>query len=403
MTQRILHIIDSFESGGTERQAIQLVRLLHESKQCELYLACLQNNGPLRSQADQLGLAEIVEYPLTSLYDSNFVKQINQLRRYLIEHKIDVVHTHCFYTNIFGMTAGALAHTSARITYKGETDFRTAAQKRAERVAFRLSHRVIANSEAVRARLISEGVSAAKVVRHYNGLDMDRVMVTENPTRNQILTSFGLPTWPGRKFVTIVANLRHAVKDIPMFLRAAARIRALVPEATFIVAGEGELELDLKALAVQLGIASDVFFIGRCDRIAELLFISDICALSSKAEGFSNSILEYMAAARPVVATGVGGAGEAIVEGETGFIVSSSDDEAMAARIIELLRDPERARAMGAQGRRRVQECFSTQKHLANTLDLYSQLLDPKSAVSDAHVPALTTGAKSSPSSAQLL
>ena len=165
-----------------------------------------------------------------------------------------------------------------------------------------------------------------------------------------------------------------------MFLRAAARVRQAVPDAGFILAGEGELMPQLRAVATQLGIAADVFFIGRCDRIADLLFISDVCALSSKAEGFSNSILEYMAAARPVVATAVGGAREAIIEDETGYIVASGDDEQMAARIIELLRDPQRARAMGEKGKQRVAEEFSTSRHLANTLALYSELLEQKSA-----------------------
>ena len=388
MKPKVLHMIDSFESGGTERQAIQLVRLLQQSGECEVHLACLQNKGLLRGEADGLGLGEIVEYPLTSFYDANFVRQLNRLRHYLIEHEIDVVHTHCFYTNIFGMTAAALAQIPARITYKGETDFRTSMQKRAERVAFRLSHRVVANSEAVRARLISDGVAAEKIVRHYNGLDMRRVTVNGNENRDEILKGFDLPVSPARKLVTIVANLRHAVKDIPMFLRAAARVRAAVPEAGFIIAGEGELMAGLRDMAAQLGIASDVFFIGRCDRIAELLFISDVCALSSTAEGFSNSILEYMAAARPVVATDVGGAREAIVEGETGFIVASGDDETMAARIVELLRDPQRARVLGEQGSRRVDELFSTQRHLANTLDLYAELLRNSSTAEGTEVDA---------------
>ena len=380
MKPRVLHLIDSFESGGTERQTIQLVRLLHESGQCEVRLGCLQNKGLLRAPADALGLGEIAEYPLTSFYDLNFAKQVQRLRRYLTAEKIDVIHTHCFYTNIFGMTAGALAGTPARITYKGETDFRTSMQKRMERVAFRLSHRVVANSEAVRERLISEGVPAQKVVQQYNGLDMSRVTVAANTGREQILRTLGLPETPARSFVTIVANLQHPVKDHPMFLRAAARVRQEVPDAAFILAGEGELMPQLRAMAAQLGIAADVFFIGRCDRIAELLFISDVCALSSKAEGFSNSMLEYMAAARPVVATDVGGAREAIIEDETGYIVASGDDEQMAARIIGLLRDPQRAHAMGEKGKQRVTEKFSTSRHLANTLALYSELLKRKSA-----------------------
>jgi L-malate glycosyltransferase len=108
MTPKVLHLIDSFESGGTERQAIQLVRLLHESGQCEVRLACLQNEGLLRAQADSLGLGEIAEYPLTSFYDLNFLQQIHRLRQYLTANRIDVVHAHCFYTNVFGMAAATL-------------------------------------------------------------------------------------------------------------------------------------------------------------------------------------------------------------------------------------------------------------------------------------------------------
>ncbi len=105
-----------------------------------------------------------------------------------------------------------------------------------------------------------------------------------------------------------------------------------------------------------------------------------MCALSSTAEGFSNAILEYMAAARPVVVTDVGGAREAVIEGETGYVVSAGDDQQMAGRIIELLRDPNRARAMGERGRATVVERFSCERHLANTLDLYFEVLGRSNA-----------------------
>ena len=370
----VLHIIDSFEQGGTERQALQLVRLLPASGLCQVRLACLQNRGVLRAEADRLNLGEIPEYPLTSFYDLNFIKQVRSLARFLKENKIDVVHTHCFYTNIFGMIAATLARVPVRVAYKGETDgFRTSKQKWVERAAFRLVHRVVANSEAVRRQLIGEGVPPAKVAVHYNGLDFERVRVDPGLHRKDALELLGLP--PNQRFVTIVANLRHPVKDHPMFLRAAARVRQAVPDAGFVIAGEGELMPSLRELANQLGLANDVFFIGRCERVAELLFASDVCVLSSRAEGFSNAILEYMAAARPVVVTDVGGAREAVVEGETGYIVPAGDEEGMAARIIDLLRDPQAAAAMGERGERRVKENFSGARHVANTIDLYSEIL----------------------------
>ena len=377
MKPNVLFIIDSFEQGGSERQALQLLRQLHESGQVRVRLACLQDRGSLKKEAEQLGLGEIHEYPLTSFYDLNFVKQLGRLVSYVKENKIDVVHTHCFYTNIFGMTGGFLAGVPARVTSKGETDgFRTPLQKRAERMSFILGHRVIANCLVVRDMLIREGVNPKRIIQHYNGLDLDRLRVSPDVSRDQALAKFGLPA--GRRFMTIVANLRNPVKDHPMFLRAAARVCATVPDAAFVVAGEGELMPSLREMAKQLGITDKVHFIGRCDDVATLLHASNIGVLSSKAEGFANAILEYMAAGLPVVATDVGGVREAIVEGETGYIVASGDDEQMAQRIIQILADDENARAMGVRGRRLVAEKFSSEHHLRNTLELYDELLSQR-------------------------
>jgi glycosyltransferase involved in cell wall biosynthesis len=376
MKPNVLFIIDSFEQGGSERQAMQLLRQLQASGRCRVHLACLQNRGSLRAEADQLGIGEIHEYALNSFYDFNFVRQLRRLVHFIKEKEIDVLHTHCFYTNIFGMTGAFLAGVRGRVTSKGETDgFRTPMQKRAERVAFRLSHRVIANCLVVQDQLIREGVSPAKIIQHYNGLDVERLKVRAGLRREEALAAFGLPQEPSRRYISIVANLRNPVKDHPTFLRAAARVRAAVPDAGFVIAGEGELMNDLRELAKQLGIQDDVFFIGRCDSVADLLFASDVGVLSSKAEGFANAILEYMAAGLPVVATDVGGAREAIAEGETGYVVASGDDEKMAERIIELLNDPERARIMGERGKLIVAEKFSCDRHLQNTLELYDELL----------------------------
>jgi len=379
MQPNVLFIIDSFEQGGSERQALQLLRQLHESGEVRMRLACLQDRGSLKADAEQLGIGEIHEYPLTSFYDLNFVKQLRRLVSYVKEHKIDVVHTHCFYTNIFGMTGGFLAGVPARVTSKGETDgFRTAMQKRAERMSFVLGHRVIANCLVVQDMLIREGVNPKRVIQHYNGLDLDRLKVSPDISRDEAIAKLGLPA--GRRFITIVANLRNPVKDHPMFLRAAARVRAAVPDAAFVIAGEGELMPSLRELAAGLGIAGDVHFIGRCDDVAMLLQASNVGALSSKAEGFANAILEYMAAGLPAVATAVGGVREAIVEGQTGYIVPSGDDEAMAARIIQVLADDDKARAMGSRGKAIVAEKFSSEHHLRNTLELYEELLTTRAA-----------------------
>ena len=372
----VLQFINSFHQGGSERQAVQLARLLAESKRHQLHIACLERRGVLLDEALRMNLPLIPEYPLTSFYDANAVRQLRRFAAYLREHRVEVVHTHDFYTNVFGMAAATLARVPVRVASRRETGgMRTRAQKKVERSVYKLAHAIVANAEAVRRGLVAEGVSDEKIVTVYNGLDLERLTAKSSGEPESALLQFNLPHGERRRFVTIVANLRHDVKDHPTFLRAARRVRAAVPDAAFVVAGEGELIDSLRSLAAELEIEHDVFFIGRCTAVAELLAASEVCVLSSRAEGFSNAILEYMAAARAVVATDVGGAREAIVEGETGFLVPAGDDEAMAERIIALLREPEKARLMGERGRLRVERKFSCAAQLENTLNLYERLL----------------------------
>jgi glycosyltransferase involved in cell wall biosynthesis len=375
MPRKVLQLVGSFNQGGSERQAVQLTRLLAESGRYRVRVACLDPSGVLRGEVERLKLGGIESYPLTSFYDRRFVAQLSRFATFLRAEGFALVQTHDFYSNVFGMVGAALARVPARVASKRETKgMRTPAQRRVELLAYRLAHAVVANAEAVRRQLVEDGVPARKVSVVYNGLDDERLRPPADFSREETLDSLGLPR--GRRLVTLVANLRHAVKDHPTFLRAARRVRSEVPEAAFVLAGEGELEASLRALASELGIADAVFFTGRCARVGELLAVSDVCVLSSAAEGFSNAILEYMAAGRPVVATDVGGAREAIVEGETGHLVPAGDDERMAARIRELLRDPERARAMGERGRRRVVQQFSCAAQLARTEALYEGLLE---------------------------
>jgi L-malate glycosyltransferase len=372
----VLLLLDSFDTGGAERQMLVLARLLQKSGRYGVHLACLTRTGELLKEAEQLRVGEIPEFPLTSFYDWNMVVQLRRFAAFLRERRISVVHTDGFYTNVFGMLGARLARVPARVGARVETGgWHSRTKHFIERSAFRLASVVHANSEAVKRVLVRDGVPVRKIAVVYYGLEMSRVTPPAGLTRAEALAIFGMPVEANRQLVTIIANMRHKVKDYPMFLRAAHRVREAVPAAMFALAGEGEMTDELRALARSMGLERDAFFLGRCDRIAELLFASDVCVLSSKAEGFSNSILEYMGAGRPVVATDVGGAAEVIIEGETGHVVASGDDETMAARIIALLRDEERARAMGERGRQIIKAMFSCEAQLEATERVYAQLL----------------------------
>jgi glycosyltransferase involved in cell wall biosynthesis len=373
----VLQLVGSFHQGGSEGQAIQLTRLLRSSDRYAVHLACLSPEGSLRTQVERMGVTNVPAFPLTSFYDHNAAKQLLRFVKLLRSRKIVVVQTHDFYTNVFGIVGAAVAGVKGRIAARRETSgVRTRAQAKAERFAYAFANAIVGNAEAVRATLISEGVDSRKIVTIHNGLDFSRIAVSPDLERAEMLSRLNLPD--GYRFVTIVANLRHPVKDHGTFLRAASEVLKAVPDAAFVLAGEGELLESMQKLAGELGLISRAFFIGRCEHINELLAVSDVCVLSSIAEGFSNAILEYMGAARPVVATDVGGAREAIRDGENGFIVPPKNPEAMAERIIRLLNDSDAASAMGRAGKRIIEEKFSLAAQLRQTEELYERLLSAR-------------------------
>lgn len=327
----------------------------------DVAIATLNRDGILLNETEAITDGEIAEFPLTSFYNANFVRQVRRCAKYLQENKIDIIHTHDFYTNVFGMAAATLARVRVRIASKRETGgMRSPAQAFVEKIAFGRAQVIVANSESTREYLGESVREKTHVI--YNGVDLTRFNGSSHSPN-------------GHKSIAMVANLRHDVKNIPMLLRAAKRVVAEVPTAKFVIAGEGELESQLKQTANEIGVAESVQFIGRCTDVPALLSTSNACVLTSRAEGFSNSILEYMAAGRPVVATNVGGARETIIDGETGYLVASDDDEAMAKRLIEILGDRKKADEMGKKGKRHITDNFSSDAQLEKTLWLYNELL----------------------------
>ena len=355
---------------------MQLARLLQEQGRFEVTLACLDGDGPLREAVGSKPL-EILEYPLTSLHDRTTARQLRRFASDLKARDIRLVHTHDVYSNIFGLPAARLGGVPVRIASRRDTGgVGTNGRRRVEALTYRLAQRVVTNAHAVARELVGQGVPERKVVTIHNAVDFDRVRPTLS--RPQALELFGLPS--DRRLVVLVANLAHDVKDHPTFLRAARRIGEAAPDAAFVVAGRGPLTSRMQDLARTLGIGEDVFFIGPCAAIGDLLAVADVCVLTSRAEGLSNAVLEYMAAGRPVVATDVGGIGEAVVEGETGYLIGLGDHDALAERVVRLLGDPAEAGRLGEAGRARASDLFSCDRLVERTVELYEEALEAEQA-----------------------
>lgn len=375
MKRRVLQLIGSFHQGGSERQAISLARMLKAEGSFDVSIATLNAQGVLRAKVESIGFTE---YPLTSFYNANFVRQVRRFARYLRERHIDLIHTHDFYTNVFGMTAATLAGVPVRIAAKRETgEMRSRPQEFVETIAFSRASAIVANSAAVKSYLIERSVGARKIEVIYSGVDLSRFGA--NPSRRaKVCKKLGLPVDKSIKFVTMVANLRHRVKNVPMLLRAAKHVIAIRPNTHFVIAGEGELANELELIAEQMKIVRNVHFVGRCDDVSSLLSISSVGVLTSSAEGFSNAVLEYMAAAKPVIATNVGGVGEVMIDGETGYLVESNDDAKLAEHLTTLLADTKLAKKMGEAGRAVIEKRFDSAKHLSEIVGLYAKHLAPQ-------------------------
>lgn len=371
--KRILELIGSFELGGSELQAVRLTNRLVRQEMFDVRVACLDPAGPLSKDLESFG--EIRSFPLRSFYDVNFVRQVRDLAHFIRKEEIELIHTHDFYTNIFGM-AGAMLAGAKRVASKRETQSKTPKQLFVEKQAFRAAHRIVVNSDAIREFLVEAGVSGTKIVTIYNGLDPRCSFERPKGGRTEALAALALNVAPESKLVTIVANMRSDVKNHELFLRSVKRVGADNEDAIFLIVGEGELQPRYEKMASELGVAEKCRFLGPRSDVGALLAVSDVGVLCSRSEGFSNAILEYMAAGLPVVATDVGGAREAVKDGETGFVVPSNDEAALASAISSLLNESDLAVEMGSAGRKAAMERFSDTAQLKAVTSLYNELLD---------------------------
>jgi glycosyltransferase involved in cell wall biosynthesis len=212
--------------------------------------------------------------------------------------------------------------------------------------------------------------NASKIKIIYNGLELDD-FTSQNADKGAIREALELD--PDKKIVITVANLIPYKGHIAL-LEAAAVVTNIRPDSLFLLVGEDRgIRRNLENLSRELGIMQNVLFLGQRDDIPRLLAASDISVLPSFEEGFSNVILESMAAGLPVVATRVGGNPEAVIDGETGWLAPLNNSTDLALKIIDLLDDPEKARIWGENGRRCVKEKFSAERMVAEFIKLYRQ------------------------------
>lgn len=373
MTGSVAFCVDNLNVGGTELNAVRTAVLLRAAG-VPLRVYAMQPTGPLRVRYDALRV-EVVPIPLGgSLTGFTALRQGLRFARLLRGSGEAILHCHDRYSNVFGAFWGRIAGTPAIITSR-RWDQRegSAGLRRLNRLAFRASAAVVANSERVqRALTLEDRVPAARTALIPNFVEAEAFGRPDPGDIRDRRRTVGLP--PDAPVVGIVANLRP-VKDHDLFLSMAALVAASDARVHFAIIGEGDQRDRLEREARRLGLAARVHFLGQLPNRPNPFQLTDIATLTSRTEGFPNSILEAMAAARPVVATAVGGVPDAVVEGVTGFMVAPGAAESFAAAVLRLLGDGELARQYGEAGQRLARERFSETRVLADLQALYERVL----------------------------
>jgi glycosyltransferase involved in cell wall biosynthesis len=360
-TTPVLHLVDRFWIGGSERQFVE--RLRRHPPGFSAVVACLELSGEMLDQVRELGHLPL-EFPLGgSLLRVNTAVQVARIAWVIRQRGVKIVHSTDFKTNLLGLAAARLAGVRSIVSRVDLGHLRRGFGKwhRAlEKLSARHADVVVANAEAVRRVCIEEeGCDPSRVVVVKNGLDLQRF---DAAVKAGLQAPLPLPD--GAPFVAIVGNL-WPVKGHRVLVEAVGLLKGDLPGVRFLCAGDGPEKPLLERRLQELGIADRVLFIGHRLDVPAVLSRARAAALCSSAEGLSNALMEAMAARLPIIATRVGGNPELVRDGENGFLVPSGDPAALAARLRDLLGGPEgRATEMGRRGRAQI-ESELTLEHLA--------------------------------------
>jgi len=379
----ILVVIGSLDVGGAERHLVQVLPLLAK-RGYQIAVFCLSHRGEMASQLEHDGVSvQAIDDSIEPRHRASLATRIWQLIRSSLALRMlirirqpNVVHFFLPAAYVVGaICALAAGHRCLVMSRRSLNEYQRRHSVAAiiERWLHGRMRILLGNSEAVLRQLAEEGAPVERLRLIYNGIDVSPVTVTPE-VRAESRRSMGIDR---NTFVIImVANL-ISYKGHEDLLHAIAMIKdKLPPDWLLLCVGRDDgLLVHLERLARKLGIEKSVLWLGGRRDIAELLAASDLGILCSHQEGFSNAVLEYMAASLPVVVTDVGGNKEAVIDGETGWVVPPHSPVALAEAIEQASRVESDRRAMGQAARRRVKERFDLSRTITAYADMYASII----------------------------
>ncbi len=366
MLINVLHILTSFEVGGAEMVALEVLRSL-DRERFSVGVCSLGGPGPMQERFAAAGVQTdwLRRSPYLPGYDASLAVGLARLLR---RRRVQVVHTHNSFATIYGATAARLAGVPAVVcTQHAVGSNGTSTPSILQRAARGCVTHFVTVSEFVRRAAVRKGyVQSARTSVVYNGVDISRFARHERVAEPR-----------ERLIVGSVGRLSHE-KGYDVLIEAYAEIAPDAPDTELWLVGDGAERPVLKDQARGLGLEGRVRFFGLRDDVPELLIQMDLFVLPSRTEGLPVAVLEAMACGLAVVATEVGGVPEVVAADRTGLLVSPEEPDALAGAMERLVGDAELRADMGRKGRKTVAERFSLKAAARQHEALYERLLKEK-------------------------
>ena len=372
-----LHIDTAQTWRGGQNQVLLTVNGLRGIGQRAALVA--HPNGELRRRAEE-GLELI---PIASRSEIDLSAGW-RLARVIKRLQPDVIHAHdphgvAMASLALSIRNGATGGAPApRLVVSRRVDFRLKGNS-FSRWKYRQADMFIAASEAIRTLLVGDGVPPDKTVTVHEGIDVEHVDAAPPVNLHEVLfLPHGAP---------LVGNVGALVahKGQRYFIEAAHRVIQQIPDARFVILGEGELRQHLVHLVHEQGLEKHVLLPGFRTDILGCIKAFDLFVMSSVTEGLGTSLLDAMACHKAIVATRTGGIPEVVVEGRNGLLVEPRDSRGLAAAIVRVLTDSTLRRQMADIGNAMVRERFTVERMIVETARVYERLVGRRRAAGTAN------------------
>lgn len=371
MSVRVAQLITELDPGGAERIVYELATGLDRGRYEQLVISLRPATGEVARWLDKAGI-RVRSLRMRTKLDFGARRRLSALLR---DERVELLNTHLIHAAILGRRAAAGARVEALVStvHLVERPWRKW-RFWADRATMRRVDATVCVSESARTEYLRRVRAPPDKVRVIlNGVDADRFAVASRRDDARRELAF---TEDERVIVSLGRLRRQKGHDLA--LRAMTTIAAAEPRARMLIVGDGPERRRLENLHARLRLWGCVSLLGQREDVPDILAAADCLVAPSRYEGFGLAVAEAMAAGLPIVASGVDSIPELVEDGVSGLLVPPNDPQALAAAVIEILGDRERAGSLGQNARERVRERFTLAGMLRAYESLYDELLRSK-------------------------